>query len=163
MDAEQKRGGTGAEPPPGRQRPSKGGERQASARAGGPALEAMYQLLLWLIPTLEKFPRSQKFTLGDHIQRDAQGVLDHLITATFTRDREQALRAANLGLERMRYGVRLAKDLRYLSFSGYEHAARGIDAVGRLVGGWIKTDSARGPGSATGPGAGDRGRDAAPA
>jgi hypothetical protein len=55
----------------------------------------MYQFLLWLIPTLEKFPRSQKFLLGDQLQRQALKVLDHLITATYTRQREADLRAAH--------------------------------------------------------------------
>ena len=38
------------------------------ARQTGPALEAMDRFLLWLVPTVEKFPRSQKFLLGDRIQ-----------------------------------------------------------------------------------------------
>jgi hypothetical protein len=42
-----------------------------NARRTGPALEAMYQFLLWLIPTVDKFPRSQKFVLGDRIRADA--------------------------------------------------------------------------------------------
>ena len=35
-----------------------------SARRTGPALEAMYRFMLWLVPTVEKFPRSQKFLLA---------------------------------------------------------------------------------------------------
>jgi hypothetical protein len=53
-----------------------------SARATGPALEAMYQFMLWLVPTLEKFPRSQKFLLGDRLQNQAHAVLECLIAAT---------------------------------------------------------------------------------
>ena len=112
--------------------------RQA-ARATGPALEAMYQLLLWLVTTLDKFPRSQKFLLGDRLQSQALGVLDSLIAATYSRERAGHLRAANLELEKLRFGIRLAKDLRHLDFNRYEHAARAIDEVGRLVGGWLKT------------------------
>jgi hypothetical protein len=41
------------------------------ARRTGPALEAMYQLLLWLVPAVDKFPRNQKFVLGDRIDRVA--------------------------------------------------------------------------------------------
>jgi hypothetical protein len=100
----------------------------------------MYQFVLWLIPRLEKFPRSQKFLLGDRLQSQALAVLDHLIHATYSRDRQASLQAANLALERMRFGVRLAKDLRHLDPKGYEHAARAIDEVGRLVGGWLKAD-----------------------
>jgi hypothetical protein len=41
------------------------------------AIEAHYQFLFWLGPTLERFPRSQKFTLGDRIQDQALDVLEH--------------------------------------------------------------------------------------
>lgn len=41
------------------------------ARRTGPALEAMYQLTRWLIPTLDRFPRRQKFLLGGRIQNTA--------------------------------------------------------------------------------------------
>ena len=54
-------------------------------RRGGPALEAMYGLTLWLIPTLERFPRRQKFLLGDRIQSTAVASLESLSEATFTR------------------------------------------------------------------------------
>ena len=33
----------------------------------GVALEKAYQFILWLVPTGEKFPRSQKFLLGDRM------------------------------------------------------------------------------------------------
>ena len=42
-----------------------------NARQTGPALEAHRQFLKWLVPTVEKFPRSQKFMLGDRIQGTA--------------------------------------------------------------------------------------------
>ena len=42
-----------------------------NARRTGPALEATYQFLLWLVPTLDKFPRNQKFVLGDRIETAA--------------------------------------------------------------------------------------------
>ncbi len=112
--------------------------RPTGPRATGPALEAMYQLLLWLIPTIEKFPKTQKFLLGDRIQATALDVLDNLIAASFTRARMGHLNAANLGLEKLRVLLRLANDLRHLDNRRYEHAARLIDGVGRLVGGWRK-------------------------
>jgi hypothetical protein len=59
--------------------------RLTAARHTGPALEAMYRFILWLVPTVEKFPRSQKFLLGDRIQTTALDVLERLIDATYTR------------------------------------------------------------------------------
>ncbi len=41
------------------------------ARRTGPAVEAHYQLINWLIPTVERFPKAQKFLLGDRIQATA--------------------------------------------------------------------------------------------
>ncbi|MGE0225640.1 MAG: diversity-generating retroelement protein Avd [Acetobacteraceae bacterium] len=101
--------------------------------------------MLWLGPTVEKFPRSQKFVLGDRIQTTALDVLDSLIAATYTRGRDAMLVQANLGLERLRVFMRLSNELRLIDARRYEHAARSLDEVGRLVGGWIKAQHAHAP------------------
>ena len=54
---------------------SAGGTEQGMRRAG-PALESMYRFVLWLVPAVEKFPRWQKFLLGDRLQATALDVLD---------------------------------------------------------------------------------------
>ena len=46
------------------------------ARRTGPALETMYRFLLWLVPAVEKFPRRQKFLLGDR-NRNSQRIGEH--------------------------------------------------------------------------------------
>lgn len=111
------------------------------ARRTGPALEAHFQLMQWLIATVEKFPRTQKFLLGDRIQATALDVLEALIEATYARERKGHLARANLGLEKLRFFFRLASDMGYLNSRRYEHAARTLDGVGRLVGGWSKADA----------------------
>ena len=82
-----------------------------NAKRTGAAVEAHYQFLLWLLPTIEKFPRSHKFTLGDRIEIIALNVLEALIEATYTRDRADALRRGNLGIEKLRFLIRIAADL----------------------------------------------------
>jgi len=118
-------------------------ETTNNARRTGPALEAMYQFLLWLVPAVDKFPRNQKFVLGDRIETAALDVLDALISATYTRGRGSLLTDANLGLERLRFFMRLSCELRLIDARRYEHAARSIDDIGRLVGGWVKAHHAR--------------------
>ncbi len=56
-----------------------------NSKRTGPAVEAHYQFLTWLMPTVEKFPRSHKFTIGDRVETAALDVLDMLIEATYTR------------------------------------------------------------------------------
>jgi 23S rRNA-intervening sequence protein len=116
--------------------------RPAGVKQTGPALEAMYRFILWLVPTVEKFPRSQKFLLGDRIQSTALDVLERLIEATYTRTRSKLLGAANLGIEKLRLLFRLSFDLKFLDMRRYEHAARSLGEIGRMVGGWRKASDA---------------------
>jgi hypothetical protein len=44
------------------------------SRQTAPLLEKMYQFLLWLVPTVDKLTRAQKFTLGDRMQSVALDV-----------------------------------------------------------------------------------------
>ena len=122
---------------------SKGSGKQPAQSAGGarqtgPALEPHYRFVLWLVPVLERFPRSQKFLLDDRMQGAALDVLEFLIEATYTQRREAQLMRANLGIEKLRFLCRLARDLHYLDGRRYEHAARCLDETGRRIGAWIK-------------------------
>ena len=113
------------------------------ARGTGPALEAHYRFVVWLVPTLERFPRTQKFLLGDRIQNGAFDVLESLIDATYTQRRGPHLARANLGIEKLRFLVRIACDLRCLDRRRYEYAARCLDETGRRIGAWTKAHRAR--------------------
>lgn len=113
-------------------------------RHGGPALEHMFQLVKWLVPTLEKFPRTQRFLLGDRIQAAALDALEGLTTATYQRSPARELAQVNSHLDRLRVLCRLAFELQYLDLRRYEFSARAIDEVGRLAGGWRKALSGDG-------------------
>jgi hypothetical protein len=113
-----------------------------ASRQVGPVLEAHFRFLMWLIPALNRFPREQKFLLGDRIQCLAQEILESLIEANYTRERRAHLARANLGIEKLRYFIRLAVEMRYLDTRRYEYAARTLDEIGRQVGGWMKAQYA---------------------
>ena len=118
-------------------------ETANNARRTGPALEAMYQFMLWVVPTIDDFPRARKFVLGDRIENAALDVLDCLIAASYSRGRDQYLADANMGLERLRFFMRMSQELRLIDMKRYEFAARSIDDIGRMVGGWTKAHRAR--------------------
>ena len=102
------------------------------------ALTKTYDLIAWMVPTLEKLPKSQRFLLGDRIQSALLDILEHLIRAAYSKKKENDLREANLKLETVRYLVRLTKDLKYLNIKRYEFASRSIDGIGSEIGGWLK-------------------------
>ena len=93
----------------------------------------MFGFAVWPVPTVEKFPRRQKFLLGDRMQATALDVLERSIEATYSRDRRGHLNAANLGIEKLRLLCRLAKDLGLSDQRRYEHAARALDETGAVV------------------------------
>ena len=88
-------------------------------------------------------PAAAEVSAGDRLQATAIDVLERLVEATYTRDRRWHLAAANLGIEKLRFLCRLAKDLGHLDERRYEPAAFSRrDETGRLIGGWRKADEA---------------------
>ena len=98
-----------------------------------------YDLLLWSCRHTSRFPRNHRFVLGERIERNLYDLLETLIRARYTRQRQPLLDQANLTLEILRFQMRLAKDLQCLKTNSYGFAARAIDEIGRLVGGWLKS------------------------
>lgn len=100
-----------------------------------------YDLLKYLVPQLVRFPRSQKFVLADRIPVTLMNVLEHLLVACYSRDnaKKQALHDANLDLEKLRYLIRLAKDLHCIDLRRYELVQDKINQIGMQAGAWLKS------------------------
>lgn len=102
------------------------------------AITKLYDFILWMIPKLEKYPRSHKFLLADRIENLMLDILELLIDATYSKKKDETLISANLKLEKLRYLIRLSKDLKLLNIKSYEFSARSIDDIGISIGGWLK-------------------------
>lgn len=103
----------------------------------------VYDLLLWMLPKLAKFPKNERYLLGQRIENTLLDILEILIEAGFTKEKLNLLRRANLKLEKLRFLVRLAKDMHYISIKPYEYHARAVNEIGKMIGGWIRQVSAR--------------------
>src|SRR3954452_13281975 len=95
-----------------------------------------YDLILWSCHHTGKFPRNHRFVLGERIERNLYDLLELLIRSKYTRNSQELLHQANLLLEILRFQMRLAKDLQCLKVESYGFAAKAIDEIGKLVGGW---------------------------
>ena len=100
-----------------------------------------YDLILWSCNHTSKFPRNHLFVLGERIERNLYSLLETLITAKYTKNRQRLLEDANLSLEVLRFQMRLAKDLQCLKVESYAFTAKSIDEIGRLIGGWLRSRS----------------------
>ena len=105
-------------------------------------VQSCHELLLWLIPQLDKFPRARRFTLGERIETGLLEVLELLVEAAYTRNKDTSLRRANLKLEVVRHLWRLAHELKVTATRQYEHGARLLDDLGRQIGGWLRSQQA---------------------
>ena len=97
------------------------------------------RLILWSCNHTSKFPRNHRFVLGERIERNLYNLLETLIRAKYTKQRQRLLEDANLTLEILRFQMRLAKDLQCLKVESYAFAAKSIDEIGRLIGGWLRS------------------------
>ena len=100
-----------------------------------------YDFILWSCNHTGKFPRNHRFVLGEKIERNLYSLLEILIQAKYAKERRSLLEQANLTLEILRFQIRLAKDLQCLKVESYGFAAKAIDDIGKLVGGWLKSSS----------------------
>lgn len=106
-------------------------------------IQKMYDLALWAVPAIGKFPRSHRFVLGERMENLLYDVLDALVEARYDRSgRRNLLKRANIRLEQFRFQMRLAKDLHVLGLKQYEHCSALVDEVGRQIGGWVKASGA---------------------
>src|SRR5689334_2742868 len=99
---------------------------------------------IWSCKHTSKFPRNHRFVLGERIERNRYDLLEILLRAKYSRQRQPLLEQANLTLEILRFQMRLAKDLQCLKVESYGFAAKAIDEIGRLVGGWLKSGAGEG-------------------
>ncbi|MDX1655712.1 MAG: diversity-generating retroelement protein Avd, partial [Candidatus Competibacteraceae bacterium] len=103
------------------------------------AVQACHELLAWLIPHLDKFPRARRFTLGERLETGLIAVLESLVEAAYSRDKSAALVRANRQLEVNRHLWRLAFELQVIPSQRYEHGIRLMEDLGRQIGGWIRS------------------------
>ncbi len=97
-----------------------------------------YDFICWLIPRTLSFPRSQRFVLTKRLQDAALDFQECIQEAALSRDRrrDDRLADADVYLARVRFYLRLALDLEWLSPGQYQHAAKMVTEIGNLLGGW---------------------------
>ena len=104
-----------------------------------PIFVRTYDLLLWLIPSTVKFPREYRFGMAMRLQQSALDFQERIIEAALSDGSalNRNLSRADIELAKLRFHVRLCRDLRLFSLGQYEHISRIVVEVGKLLGGWI--------------------------
>ncbi len=109
-----------------------------------PIFAKTYDLLLWLIPRTTTFPREQRFVLARRVQDIVLRFQECLIEAAVLPHQSRPaklewLNQADVELTKLRFHLRLCRDLKLLDAGQHQHVSRMIDEIGRLLGGWFKS------------------------
>jgi hypothetical protein len=102
------------------------------------AVGKAYDFVLWLLPKVENFPRTYRFTVGERLTTHGLDLLTTLVEAAYARQKGELLEQASRKVNSTRYLLRMAKDLKLMSSDAYEFSAERLDEIGRMVGGWSK-------------------------
>jgi hypothetical protein len=99
-----------------------------------------YDLLDWLLPKAERFPKVYRSTVTQRLMGAALDFQETLFDAQAygNKIRLRHLRRADAHLNKVRLYLRLVFHWRWLSPGQYEHVSRMVAEIGRLLGGWIK-------------------------
>ena len=110
-------------------------------------LTRVFDLLAWLVPKGEAFPRAYRHTVTERLLAAALDLGEQLLQAQAKRgvQRKNHLAEADAMLSKLRLYLRLAHHWRWLSHGQYEHASRMVAEIGKLLGGWIRQASATPP------------------
>ena len=103
-----------------------------------------FDLLNWLLPKTEKFPKLYRSTVTQRLSNAALDFQEALLAAENMdgKIRLRHLRQADIHLDKVRLYLRLAQRWGWLSRGQYEHVSRMVAEIGRLLGGWLRQTEA---------------------
>ena len=106
-----------------------------------PLFTKIYDFAKWVIPTVERFPKSQRFQTASIISNLSLELYERMIEAQYTKKRLSILDRMNLLVEKLRLFLRLTKDLGYLPFQKFESGTKMLYEIGKMIGGWRRSSA----------------------
>ena len=105
-------------------------------------IDDCHELLKWLIPLLDQFPRTRRFTLGERLESGLLAVLEECVDAAYSKHKRSQLNSANRRLSSVRHLWRLAYELRVIPRNRYFHGSQRLVDIGTQIGAWQKSQAA---------------------
>lgn len=108
-----------------------------------PIFKKLYELYREFYAALKRFPKSDRYAIGQTCQTTIAEVMEHVIRASRLPRQEKVapLDHASTKLDILRVYIRVAKDTRALDVDTYVALQERIDEIGRMLGGWKRSSS----------------------
>lgn len=110
-----------------------------------PIFARTHDLLTWLLPATNHFPRAHRHTFTRRVLDVAFDLREHIERANHRRGPERLaeLQLADEAMSQLKAYLRMAMTWHWISIGQYEHVSRMVLEVGRLLGGWRKVTLAQ--------------------
>jgi len=101
--------------------------------------QKVYDFLFWLKPTVQRFAKVHKYSLGLDLEKEVVELLKKIVKANLSRtDKKREIENCLVHYEIVKIFIRLAKDYYLLNIRQYEFASQQLTEIGKLLGGWYK-------------------------
>lgn len=106
-------------------------------------LQKVYDMIIYGNIALKQFPKSERFTLVADIKKSMYNLLRLTIEANKKYHKKTTIQQLDVELDLLRTYIRLASEpsMKYLSLKRYEIWSKQLNEIGRMIGGWIKSQN----------------------
>ena len=94
-----------------------------------------HQLTLMIYKITAKFPKEERFRLGDQLRRSSSSVPTNIVEGNsrkYRKEFQQFLNTSKGSLEETKYHPLLAKDLGYLTSEDYDQLQTNCEEIGKM-------------------------------
>lgn len=89
---------------------------------------------------LKQYPKSERFVLAADTKQCMYNILKLIIRANKRYFKKTTLQDLDIEIDTLRHLIRVGLFLEFLPFKRYETWTKQIDEIGRMLGGWIKSN-----------------------
>lgn len=101
--------------------------------------EKCREMIMYGHQAIRHFPKHERHVLGAEIRLTMIRLQRLIITAFKRYHKKTTLTDLDIELVVLKRQIRLAKDLRYIDLKKYQRWAEMTVAIGKMIGGWIKS------------------------
>ena len=98
-----------------------------------------YDFSKWLLGHTNKFPKSHRFSVAVRLEN---GILEFIRQISIANHRQKKLPLLHIADEELivlRINLRISHDLKFINTKSYEYAIKQLEEIGKMLGGWIKS------------------------
>ncbi len=106
---------------------------------GIPIFIKLYDFYKNLTMTVNIFPKTKRYTLGQRLDNITLDILELLFSVPSSTDKVKTLQQISIKVDLLKVLLRLAKDSQTIQNNKYLELESILQEIGRMLGGWIKS------------------------